>query len=246
MRIKSQAHRSDQFCYHARRLGTRSGLLLDSVEIQTGPQPSASIIWLHGLGADGHDFEPIVPELSGISSPLRYIFPHAPVRPVTVNGGLPMRAWYDVPSLTREQEDGDGIRASAAQIEALIDRELARGVAAERILLAGFSQGGAMALYVGLRYPKTLAGIIGLLTYLPLADQLADERSDANLAIPLFLAHGSADPVLPVALGEQSQQRLEALSYSVEWHRYPGLPHAVSPQEIRDLERWMVTVLDNA
>ena len=218
--------------------------MLATVEIETGREPDGSVIWLHGLGADGHDFEPIVPEFRAIQSPLRFVFPHAPVRPVTINGGLPMRAWYDVPSLTRDSEDAEGIRTSAASIESLIEVELQRGVPEDRVMLAGFSQGGAIALHTGLRYGARLAGIVGLSTYLPLADTLAEERSSANADVPIFLAHGSADPVLPVAMGEHARQQLDRYEYDVSWHRYEGLPHAVSPQEIRDLDLWIAARFD--
>ena len=183
----------------------------DVVEVETGRNPAASVIWLHGLGADGHDFEPIVPELvSPGERALRFVFPHAPVRPVTLNNGYPMRAWYDIAALDRgAPQDEAGIRASQARIGELIRRENERGVATQHIVLAGFSQGGAMALYGGTRYPERLAGIMGLSCYLLLAPTLAAERAAANQATPVFLAHGSQDPVVSPVLGEQARRQLQ-------------------------------------
>ena len=214
--------------------------VLDAVEITTGPAPTASVIWLHGLGADGHDFEPIVPQLGWPGAPeIRYVFPHAPVRPVTINGGMAMRAWYDIvnASLGRDH-DQQGITMSMGQAAALVDREIDRGIASERIIVAGFSQGGAIAVQVALRYPKKLAGLIALSTYLVLDDRLEDERSQANHSIPVFAGHGSADPVVPCHLGEQVAQRLRSLGHPVDFHNYP-MPHAVCPQEITDLTAWL-------
>ncbi|BBD81219.1 alpha/beta hydrolase [Aerosticca soli] len=213
---------------------------LPAVEHETAANPRWSVIWLHGLGADGHDFAPIVPELVAPGWPaLRFVFPHAPVRPVTVNGGMAMRAWYDIKGLDiASQEDEAGIRASIAAVRALIAREQARGVAPGRIVLAGFSQGGAIALAGGLRLDEPLAGIIALSTYLPLAGSLAAERSAANAAVPIFQAHGQADPVVPLALGSASRDALLALGYRVDWHVYP-MGHAVCPQEIADLRAWL-------
>ena len=214
------------------------------VEIETGPNPAAAVIWLHGLGADGHDFEPIVPELVRPGErALRFVFPHAPVRPVTLNGGFAMRAWYDIVSLERRgPEDESGIRGSQARIETLIRRENARGIPSERIVLAGFSQGGAMALFAGVRYGEKLAGIIGLSCYLLLAGRLAAERNSANQATPIFLAHGLEDPVVAPSLGEQARAALEAAGYEVEWHAYT-MPHSVCPQEVADLAAWLRKVL---
>ena len=214
------------------------------MEIETGRDPSAAVIWLHGLGADGHDFEPIVPELVRPGErALRFIFPHAPVRPVTLNNGYPMRAWYDILALDRRAaEDERGIRASQATIEALIRRENARGVASERIVLAGFSQGGAMALYAGPRYVERLAGIMGLSCYLPLAATLASERATANQATPIFLAHGNQDPVVSPVLGQQARRQLQEAGYAVEWHEYP-MPHSVCPQEVGDISAWLRRLL---
>ena len=216
----------------------------DAVEIETGRAPTASVIWLHGLGADGHDFEPIVPELVAPGErALRFVFPHAPVRPVTLNGGYPMRAWYDIVAIDRRTaEDEPGIHASQAMIAALIARENGRGIASERIVLAGFSQGGAMAIFAGTRYPQRLAGLIGLSCYLVLAGQFAAERVAANQATPVFLAHGSEDPVVAPVLGEQARRTLLASGYDVEWHSY-RMPHSLCPQEVADIAAWLRRVL---
>jgi phospholipase/carboxylesterase len=217
--------------------------ILDTVEISTGEQPGFSVIWLHGLGADGHDFEPVVPELDLNGLQVRFVFPHAPVRPVTLNGGMPMRAWFDLLSLDRQgRADETGIRASAGQVEALIQKENARGISCDRIVLAGFSQGGAIALHLGLRRPGGLAGIMALSTYLPLADQLEAEASSRANRIPIFMAHGRQDPVLPFAWGEQARDRLMAAGCLVQWHAY-AMPHAVCKQEIDDISTWLRTVL---
>jgi phospholipase/carboxylesterase len=216
----------------------------DVVEVETGRNPAASVIWLHGLGADGHDFEPIVPELvSRGERALRFVFPHAPVRPVTLNNGYPMRAWYDIAALNRgAPQDEAGIRASQARIADLIRRENGRGVATRNIVLAGFSQGGAMALFAGTRYAERLAGIMGLSCYLLLAGQLEGERSTENQMTPIFLAHGTQDPVVAPALGEEAHRQLEAAGYKVEWHAY-SMPHSVCPQEVRDIATWLRGVL---
>ena len=214
--------------------------LLATVEHETAAQPSHSVIWLHGLGADGNDFAPIVPELVAADWPaLRFVFPHAPVRPVTLNGGMPMRAWYDVLGLDLvSQQDVAGMRVSIQQLESLIAREVERGIPAERILLAGFSQGGAIALAGGLRHAQRLAGIIALSTYLPMHDSLAAERSAANAAIPIFWGHGTMDPIVPLQGGVVSRDVLQQLGYTVDWHTYP-MAHAVCPPEIADLRTWM-------
>ena len=218
--------------------------MLDSIEIETGPTPQLAIIWLHGLGADGHDFEPIVPEL-GLRFAVRFVFPHAPVRPVTINGGMAMRAWYDILGFDRRaREDDTGIRASAAAVTELIDREVARGMRTQRIVLAGFSQGGAIALHTALREPRALGGVVALSTYLPLAATLAAERSTANARLPIFMAHGTSDNVLPLALGEASRRTLEALGYSVAWHAY-SMPHSVCLEEISALGAWLAALPDN-
>ncbi|RMG43415.1 MAG: carboxylesterase [Acidobacteria bacterium] len=210
--------------------------------IEIGPERAeAAVIWLHGLGADGHDFVPIVPELRLPASPaVRFIFPHADLRPVTINMGLIMRAWYDIRDLSLDDRGHDpkGIAESAARIRELIDRERARGIAPERIVLAGFSQGGAMALHTGLRYPERLAGIVGLSCYLLFPDRLAEEASQANRGLPVFLGHGTMDPMVPLAAGEQAAARLREAGYAVTFHTYP-VPHAVHPQEIADVGAWL-------
>ncbi len=212
--------------------------MLDSIELVTGPAPSLAVIWLHGLGADGRDFEPIVPELR-LQRPVRFIFPHAPVRPVTINGGMAMRAWYDILGFSRTAaEDSAGIRASAVAVTALIDREVERGIPTERIVLAGFSQGGAVALHTALREPRALGGVMALSTYLPLAGLVAAERSSVNAGLPIFMAHGTADNVLPLSLGESSRRTLEALGYAVDWHQYP-MAHSVSVEEIGAIAAWL-------
>ena len=216
----------------------RGVLVLDSLEITTGDSPELSLLWLHGLGADGHDFEPIVPEL-GLTFPVRFVFPHAPVRAVTINGGMAMRAWYDILGFDRRaKEDAVGIRASAAAVAELIDREIERGMASERIVLAGFSQGGAIALHTALREPRPLAGVLALSTYLPLAASLASERSAAHSGVPIFMAHGTGDTVLPLSLAETSRAALLALGYAVEWHAYP-MAHSVSMEEISAIGAWL-------
>jgi len=216
----------------------------EAVEIETGANPTASVIWLHGLGADGHDFEPIVPELIRPGErALRFVFPHAPIRPVTLNGGYAMRAWYDIVSLERRgPEDETGIRASQATIEGLIRRENERGTPSEKIVLAGFSQGGALALFAGTRYPHKLAGIMGLSCYLLKSGRFQAERSLENQATPVFLAHGLQDPIVAPVLGEHARASLEAAGYPVEWHGYP-IPHSVSPQEVADIAAWLRRVL---
>jgi len=218
--------------------------LLDTVEVETGPSVQAAVIWMHGLGADGHDFEPIVPELDlpdGVS--VRFVFPHAPMRPVTINGGAVMRAWYDVtgPGGVR-REDEQGVRSSQRDIEALIAREKQRGLGARQIVLAGFSQGGAMALQSGLRHPERLAGLVVLSSFLPLAGALAAEVSPANRDVPIFMAHGTHDPMIPLARGHESRDRLVAIGYHVEWHEY-RMPHSVCGEEIADLSSWFRGVL---
>jgi phospholipase/carboxylesterase len=198
------------------------------------------VIWLHGLGADGNDFAPIVPELAAPEWPaLRFVFPHAPVRPVTVNGGMPMRAWYDIVGVDLvSRQDESGMRASIASVNALITQENERGVPTSRILLAGFSQGGAIALAAGLRHAEKLAGVIALSTYLPLHESFAAERSAANAATPIFWGHGTADPIVPLTRGVTSRDLLQSLGYHVAWHTYP-MPHSVCADEVADLRRWM-------
>ena len=218
--------------------------LLECVELQTQPQPTASVIWLHGLGADGHDFVPVVCELEALGAPsARYVFPHAATMPVTINGGAVMRAWYDIVNVDlMRREDQKGIRASQRQVEALIAREAERGIARSRIVLAGFSQGGAIALQTGLRQTEPLAAIIALSCYLPLADTFTEERSVGSTAVPVFLAHGTSDPIVPLARGVAARDALEAAGHSVEWHQYP-MPHSVNEQEIRDIAAFLKRVI---
>jgi phospholipase/carboxylesterase len=210
------------------------------VEIETAANPRHAVIWLHGLGADGHDFEPIVPQLVRPEWPaLRFVFPHAPVRPISLNGGLPMRAWYDIAGFDLAQrQDEAGIRASIDEVERLIAREVERGVPIANIVLTGFSQGGAIALAAGLRHANKLAAIVALSTYLPIAEVTIDERSDANAATPIFMAHGAFDPVVPQYLGERSRDKLREWGYAIDWHSYP-MAHQVCPQEIADLAEFL-------
>ncbi|HET9818244.1 MAG TPA: alpha/beta hydrolase fold domain-containing protein [Rhodanobacteraceae bacterium] len=211
-------------------------MTLECVEVETAPSPRHAVIWLHGLGADGHDFEPVVPQLVQPGWPaLRFVFPHAAVRPISLNGGLPMRGWYDIAGFDLAQkQDERGIRASIGEVETLIAREVSRGVDMSHIVLAGFSQGGAIALAAGLRHAQKLAAIVALSTYLPIDSQTANERSDANAATSIFIAHGTFDPVVAQVLGERSRDRLRDWGYTVDWHSYP-MAHQVCPQEIADL-----------
>ena len=213
---------------------------LACVETETRPQPRHTILWLHGLGADGNDFAPIVPELVGPTWPaVRFVFPHAPVRPVTVNGGMPMRAWYDIAGMDiAQREDAAGVRASVTEIEALIAREAERGIPAERVILAGFSQGGAVTLAAGLTHAERLAGLVVLSAYLPLADSVMGARHAANAKTPIFQAHGNYDPVVPESLGRLARDRLKAQGYAVDWYDYP-MAHQVCQEEIRDLREWI-------
>lgn len=212
------------------------------IEIETGSNPRASVIWLHGLGADGNDFAAIVPELDLPAQSIRFIFPHAPMQPVTINGGMVMRAWYDITNSAIRREDESGVRASQARIDKLIAREKTRGSPAARIVLAGFSQGGAIVLHTGLRYPERLAGIMALSTYLPMADLVAAEASIINRDIPIFMAHGSADPVIPIERAQRSKSLLEQLGYGVDWRDYL-MPHSVCAEEIADISTWLEQVL---
>ncbi len=219
-------------------------MTLETIQIETGKAPNATVIVLHGLGADGNDFVPFVEELDlSTVGPVRYVFPHAPTMPVTVNGGYVMRAWYDVlgPNIA-QREDETGLRRSMAQLRALVDAERQRGIAAARIVLAGFSQGCAMTLLTGLRYPERLGGLAGMSGYLPLAATLLAERSPANADVPVFLAHGRSDPVVPYAAGVATRDGLLAMGYPVEWHEYP-MQHSVCMEEIGDLNRWLLRVL---
>jgi phospholipase/carboxylesterase len=216
--------------------------MLDSIEICSIAHPDASIIWLHGLGADGSDFVPVAQELA-LPFAVRFVFPHAPVMPVTINGGYVMPAWYDiVDNDIAGNQDEAGIRVSAAELDALIEKEQSRGVAANRIVLAGFSQGGAIVLQAALRYPKKLAGVLAMSTYLPLAEKLDTEKSAANLALPIFMAHGVADTVIPMTAAAKSGEQLVAHGYEVEWHEY-SMAHSVCPQEIDDIRRFLLQVL---
>ncbi|HVR81699.1 MAG TPA: dienelactone hydrolase family protein [Luteimonas sp.] len=219
--------------------------LLETVEQQTAADPQWTVLWLHGLGADGHDFAPIVPELVRRDwPPLRFVFPHAPQRAVTINGGMRMRAWYDIRDFgfndasSANRADEQGVEESIVQVEALIARESERGVPASRLLLAGFSQGGAIALAAGLRRSEPLAGLIGLSTYLPMHHRATQQLPPQAITQPLFMAHGTQDPVVPFAAGEASAARLRELGFAVDWHRYP-MPHSVCAEEIRDLGDWM-------
>jgi phospholipase/carboxylesterase len=212
---------------------------MQALEINTGPEPKAAVIWLHGLGADGHDFEPIVPELA-LTRPVRFVFPHAPLRAVTLNQGMRMRAWYDIYQLGGGPEDESGVRASQQLVEELIATEKRRG--AQKIVLAGFSQGGAIALQTALRHPERLAGLLALSTYLPLHASLEAERSAANRDLPVFMAHGQYDDIIPLARAEQSRRMLERLGYPVEWQVYP-MPHSVCPEEIDAISRYLARVL---
>jgi len=213
--------------------------LLDCLEITPDVSPRGSVIWLHGLGADASDFEPIVPMLK-VGAPLRFVFPNAPIRPVTINAGMEMRAWYDIDPRAPLAGSED-IRASAAAIERLIEREGGRGVPAQRVVLAGFSQGGVIALHLGLRHPARLAGIMGLSTYVHDHEHLTDEVSLASADAPIFLAHGNADPMIPIARAVTARQALEALGYQVEWHDYP-MGHQVCPEEIGHIGAWLARV----
>jgi len=236
MNSSKSAHNDDLNDRH----GDDYGKLLEYVEVTTSGDPSYSVIWLHGLGADGHDFEPIVPYL-GLppAMAVRFIFPHAMIRPVTINGGAVMRAWYDIIEIsTSRGQDEAGIKHSARKVIELIDFEIRRGIEASKIILAGFSQGGAMALHVGLRYPQKLAGIMALSAYLLFPDRLQSESSEANAGTPIFIGHGTQDPVVPYSLGQAAHSMLQAGQRSVEWHSYP-IPHSVSQPEIADIGRWM-------
>jgi len=217
--------------------------LLETVEQEPDRPAQASVIWMHGLGADGHDFASLPPQL-GVSPGLaiRYLFPHAPVIPVTLNMGARMRAWYDIVSLDARGQDETGIRRSAAAVEGLIAREVARGVPSSQIVLAGFSQGAAMALFTGLRHAAPLAGILALSGYLPLHESLAAEASEVNQRVEILQAHGRHDDVVPYDLGHGSAERLRAAGYHVEWHEY-AMAHQVCPDEVQEIGRWLTRVL---
>ena len=218
------------------------------IVLQTGPEESgpadAAVIWLHGLGADGNDFVPVVSQLSLPSAlNVRFIFPHAPVRPITINGGYAMRGWYDITSLDiANRDDVEGITDSSANLARLCDEQIAQGVAAERIVFAGFSQGGAIALHAGLRYPEALGGIMALSTYLPMPRQLENEASAANRKVPVFMAHGLHDEVVALQFGSLTRELLEQQGYPVQWHDY-AMGHSVCMDEIRDISDWLSRVL---
>ena len=217
--------------------------LLETVEIETAPSPRRAVIWMHGLGADGHDFVDIVPALGLRDTPVRFVFPDAPMMPGTINRGMVMRAWYDVrDDVGVRREDEPGVRASQARIEALIAREKTRGITADRLVLAGFSQGGAMGLHTGLRHAERLAGIMALSCFLPLADRVAAEASPADRDVPIFMAHGTHDPLIPLARALQARDTLVSLGYRVEWHQYP-MPHAVCDAEVLDIADWLRRIL---
>jgi phospholipase/carboxylesterase len=213
---------------------------MEAIEIETGPQPQAAVIWLHGLGADGHDFEPIVPELE-LPRPVRFVFPHAPVRPVTINNGMRMRAWYDIFQFGDGPEDEAGIRASEGLLKELVAVEKKRGVPSDKIVLAGFSQGGAIVLQTGLRYPERLAGIMALSTYLPLQEKIGEANS-ANRDVPIFMAHGAYDDIIPLARAQQSKDLLVKAGYPVEWRTYP-MPHSVCPEELGHISAFLAKTL---
>jgi phospholipase/carboxylesterase len=218
-------------------------MTLETIEIETGPRPGAAVIWLHGLGADGHDFEPIVPELGlPASKPVRFIFPNAPQRPVTINNGMRMPAWYDILQMGGGAEDEAGIRESQSAVEKLISLQQQKGIPARKIVLAGFSQGGAVVLQASLRHPERLGGVMALSTYLPLQGKLKEERKAINNDLPIFMAHGSHDPMIAMARAQQSRDALLALGYPVEWRDYP-MPHSVCPEEIADIAAFLLRIL---
>jgi len=218
---------------------------IEYIELQTGINPTWSVIWLHGLGADGHDFESIAPQLGFRDSPsVRFIFPHAPIRPITINGGMRMRGWYDIKGMAFDrEEDRGGLEQSSEIVKNLIEQENQRGVATDRIILAGFSQGGAVVLFTGLRLKQKLAGIIALSTYLPVAESTDAERLSVNQDTPIFMAHGTEDTVIPLVLAQHSHGMLVQMKYNIDWRTY-AMPHAVSPQEIQDIVRFMHGIVD--
>ena len=221
--------------------------LLETIELETSPNPSAAVIWMHGLGADGNDFVPIVNELDLSGAPaIRFIFPHAPMMPVTINNGHVMRAWYDVSfgdlETGAKRADENGVRKSQAEIGHLIEREADREIPFKNIVLSGFSQGGAMALQTGLRYPKRLAGVMALSCYLPCADSFAAEAAPANVKTPVLIAHGTQDPVVPYTMGKNSHNVLASSGYAVQWREYP-MQHSVCMEEVRDIGAWLTSVL---
>ena len=225
--------------------------LLECVEVATGPAPVASVIWMHGLGADGYDFVPVVKELEinklpGLEAGVRFIFPHAPMRPVTINNGMVMRAWYDIKMVDlMRQEDEAGLRASQAECEKLIANEVARGIPAKRIVLAGFSQGGAITLQTGLRHQERLAGLMVLSSYLPIAATVAGEMASAHQDLPIFMAHGTHDPMIALVRATASRDQLKQLGYNIEWKEYP-MEHSLAMEEVRDVRGWLGRVLTAA
>jgi phospholipase/carboxylesterase len=217
---------------------------IEYLEWESGPEPSWTIIWLHGLGADGHDFEPVAPQLGFSDTPsVRFIFPHAPIRPITINDGMEMRGWYDIKGMAFDrEEDRAGIEESASIVSQLIKYENQRGIETNKIVVAGFSQGGAIALFCGLRFPQPLAAIVALSSYLPDAASLERERSSTNQAVPIFMAHGTQDPVVPLMLAERSRQQLDQMQYDIEWHTY-DMPHSVNTQELQDIARFLHNII---
>jgi len=216
----------------------------DALVIQPSTAVDASVIWLHGLGADGHDFEPIVPQLgSSLTGRTRFVFPHAPKRPVTINGGYVMRAWYDILDADlAHRADAAGVQESEKILHRYIDAEVASGVPSERIIVAGFSQGGAIALHGGLSYPRPLAGVLGISCYLPLPAEIAGHLSPANAITPIFMAHGTQDPTVPIRSGAQARDDLTNLGYNIDWHSYP-IPHSVCLEEIEEIARWLLRLI---
>ncbi|HFB65256.1 MAG TPA: carboxylesterase [Aeromonadales bacterium] len=219
-------------------------VILDIGNSEIPVEQQYSVIWLHGLGADGHDFEPIVPTLQLQGKTVRFIFPNAKVQPVTINGGMAMPSWYDIMGLDIDSRaDAEGILESVTYINSLINKEIARGIASKNIVMAGFSQGGVVALHCGLSFPQPLAGIMALSTYLPDVEDLTSRLSEENRTISIFQAHGTQDPVVPITLGEMAHHQLQQWNYPAQWHTY-SMPHAVIPQEINDISRWLNEVLD--
>lgn len=215
---------------------------LNTIEISTGANPAWTLIFLHGLGADGHDFAPLPGEMD-LPEAVRFVFPHAPVTPVTINGGLSMPAWYDVLTLDwNGPEDGAGVRSSARELQGLIRRETERGIPSSRVFIGGFSQGGSVALFTGPRHSEPLAGIVALSTWMPQPATLAEENSASNRSLPVFMAHGTHDPTVPMMFGARSRDQLRDQGHEVDWHTYP-LEHAVCAQEIADLNDWLAARL---
>ncbi len=217
--------------------------MLETVVVETGPDPRHAVVWLHGLGADGHDFEPIVPHLSVAAGlPVRFVFPHAPRRPVTINGGMAMRAWYDILGMQIDRDqDQAGIHASLAAVDRVLDAQIASGIPESNLVLAGFSQGGAIALRCGLARPGKVAGILALSCYLLEAQSLADWAAEASRDVAIFMGHGQQDPVVPVSLGETAAQQLQQAGYQVQWLTWP-MPHSVCMEEIQAIDAWLKSI----